>query len=398
MKRLTLTALILILTIPCLNAQKKEIAQARSYIKSGKNLDKAEQLMTDLLKKPENRQNEKIFLTAYQAVQAQYDELNQKLYLKQKYDTVSLFDNTRRMFLLLESFDSIDAKPNRKGVIKPKYRAKHSALLDSYRNNLYAGGNYFVRHGDYKKALTYYRLYFDCLRQPLFSDMKYSVKDKSVPSVAYWATYAGYKMKEPSATIEYAQIALTDSTNADKVLQYLTEAYQQSGDTVNYVKTLERGFCRYPLYPFFFARLIDYYNMNNRTDSVLSLTGRAMAINDTLTLFRFARSTAFLNAGLYDEAIAMADSIIAGNDSLADAYFNVATAYIDKAAALGNATSRKKHAQIIALYRKALPYMERYRALAPDMKEKWSPALYLLYLNLNMGKQFDEIDRLINGK
>ena len=49
-----------------------------------------------------------------------------------------------------------------------------------------------------------------------------------------------------------------------------------------------------------------------------------------------------------------------------------------------------------ALYRKALPYMEKYRALAPTEKRKWGPALYRIYLQLNMGKQFEEIDKIIS--
>ena len=39
--------------------------------------------------------------------------------------------------------------------------------------------------------------------------------------------------------------------------------------------------------------------------------------------------------------------------------------------------------------------MERYRELRPDEKEKWAAALYNIYLNLNMGKEFLEIDRLL---
>ena len=39
--------------------------------------------------------------------------------------------------------------------------------------------------------------------------------------------------------------------------------------------------------------------------------------------------------------------------------------------------------------------MEAYRKLAPADKERWAPALYRIYLHLNMGKQFDEIDRLL---
>ena len=71
-------------------AQKKELSQARSYIKSGKDLEKAEKLMTDLLKQDSaNQTNERIYLTWFEAVTKQYEAANEKLYLKQKYDTVS---------------------------------------------------------------------------------------------------------------------------------------------------------------------------------------------------------------------------------------------------------------------------------------------------------------------
>ncbi len=41
--------------------------------------------------------------------------------------------------------------------------------------------------------------------------------------------------------------------------------------------------------------------------------------------------------------------------------------------------------------------MERYRVLAPKEKDKWAPVLYRIYLNLNLGKQFDEIDHLLKN-
>ena len=80
-----------LLTATMLMAQKKEIAEAQTYLKSGKNLDKAEKLMTNLLKKESNRGNIKIYQTWYQSVAAQYEAANTKLYLRQKYDTAQFF-------------------------------------------------------------------------------------------------------------------------------------------------------------------------------------------------------------------------------------------------------------------------------------------------------------------
>ena len=35
--------------------------------------------------------------------------------------------------------------------------------------------------------------------------------------------------------------------------------------------------------------------------------------------------------------------------------------------------------------------------ILPDEKKKWAPVLYRIYLNLNLGRQFDEIDKLLNS-
>ena len=41
--------------------------------------------------------------------------------------------------------------------------------------------------------------------------------------------------------------------------------------------------------------------------------------------------------------------------------------------------------------------MERVRQLQPENKDRWAPLLYRIYLNLNMGKEFDEMDHILNG-
>ena len=38
--------------------------------------------------------------------------------------------------------------------------------------------------------------------------------------------------------------------------------------------------------------------------------------------------------------------------------------------------------------------METFRKLAPEQQTKWVPALYAIYLNLNMGREFEEIDKM----
>ena len=91
MKRVVVFLSVLTLFGLSVFSQRKQIDQARAYIKSGKDFDKAEKLMTDLLKDTANRQNIKIYDTWYDAVLNQYMAANEKLYLKQKYDTAAFY-------------------------------------------------------------------------------------------------------------------------------------------------------------------------------------------------------------------------------------------------------------------------------------------------------------------
>jgi len=386
--------LLLAMITPCLaTAQKKELSQARSYIKSGKDYDKAEKLMTGLLQKDSaNRDNMRVYLTWLEAVKGQYDQANERLYLKQNQDTAAFFALCRRMFTVAETLDSLDMRPDKKGRVAPEYRQKHAELLNNYRPNLFGGGTFHVRKGKYKEAFSYFESYIDCARQPLFAAYRYDSLDRRMPEAAYWATFSAYKQQDPVLTLRYRKLALSDSTKAQFTLQYIAEARRWLKDDELYTGTLEEGFRCFPLSPYFFPRLYDAYVQQGRTDKALNLCDSALALNDSSELYLFAKSTTLLSLERYDESVKVSEQLIAINDSLPEVYFNAGTAYLNIALKLN---PRKNKKQVNTIYQKARSYMERYRQLAPDEKQKWGPTLYRIYLNLNMGKQFDEIDKLL---
>lgn len=386
--------LLLLLITPCLaEAQKKELSQAQAYIKSGKDLDKAEKLMTDLLKKDAtNKDNKKIYLTWFEAVSKQYEQANERLYLKQKQDTAVFFALARRLFTVGETLDSVDMRPDKKGRIDPEYRQKHAERLNALRSNLYNGGIFFVRRSDWRQAQDYFETYIDCQRQPLFSGYDYLHTDTRMAEAAYWATYCGYRQHDAVVTLRHRELALQDSTKAPFTLMYVAEARRWLNDGELYLETLQKGFGRFPRFYYFFPRLMDEYNSRGRYDDALATTEAALAADSTNQLFLFAKSAALLSLQRYEEAAQLCDRLIVLNDTMAAAYLNAGTAYMNMALKLD---PRKDKKQLRATYQKARTYMERYRQLAPDDKDKWAPALYRIYLNLNMGKQFDEIDLLL---
>ena len=396
MKRITLLLCIICICLQ-INAQKKEISLAKDNIKKGTNLEQAESSMANLLKDSANRNNEKIWLTLYEAQKKQYEQGNEKLYLKQDYDTAKLFLSVKKMFQTLEGLDSVDAQTDKKGRVKLVYRKKHAAMLDVHRRNLYNGGAYFVNKQNFKEAYNFFDMYLNCSIQPLFTGYKYDETDKNMPSAAYWAVYCGYKLQDPKATLHYAYWALKDTVHYQYMLQYLAETYKMEKDTMRYVSVLEEGFKKYPRFPFFFPRLIEYYTKNEQYDAALSLCDKALQVNDSSNLFKFTKSSVLLSLKRYKECIDLCDSVIAKDSTILGAYLNAGLSYFNQAVEADKALKQtdKQKKEIIQLYKKALPYLEKYRKMVPDEKSLWWLPLYTIYLNLNMGKEFDEIDKLL---
>ena len=393
MKRIIILSLLLIILVPCLNAQRKEIGQARTFMKSGKNFDRAEKLMRDLLKDSANQENVKIHSILCDALRKQYEAGNMKMYLKQKVDTAQLFHLTRTMFMDFETLDSLDARPNKKGEVKPRYRDKNAQFLNTYRMNLFNGGVFFIRKQDYFTAYKMFDMYIDCARQPLFTSYSYP----NSPEAAYWTVFCGYKMQDADLALKYADMALEDTAHLEFTYEYLAEIYKKQDDRERYVQALRDGFFRYKDNKYFFTYLIDHYNAVQQSDSAMHIVDAALEHDANSELFLFAKSNLLLNTGKYDECIALCDTMIARNDSLADFYYNAGVAYMNQAFIIQrdqkmNAKTRKK---VSEKYNKAKDYIERYRLLAPDQKDKWAAALYNIYLQLNMGKQFEEIDKLL---
>ena len=376
-----------------MNAQRKEIGQARTFIKSGKNLDKAEKLMRDLLKDSVHKENMKVHAVLCEALRKQYLEANMKLYLKQKMDTTALFNLTRNMFLAHEALDSLDARPNKKGEVKLSYREKNAQFLNTYRRNLFNGGVFYVNKQQYENGLAMFESYIDCVRQPLFASYNYP----DSPEAAYWALFCCYKLQDTEKALKYADTALDDTAHLEFALEYLCEIYQQKNDMIRYEQTLRDGFYKFKDSKYFFTYLVDYYNSVHQSDSALGIVNEALEHNDSSELYLYAKSNILLNIGKYKECAELCDTLIARNKQFADAYYNAGLAYLNQALVMkrdlkNDAKSRK---QLNDLYRKSLPYMERYRVMAPDQKDKWATALYNIYLQLNMGKQFVEIDKLL---
>ena len=405
MTKRILTILILATLVLAASAQKKQINQARDYLKSGKDFDKAEKLMTDLLKDSVNKSNEKIWLLLIAAQKAQYEQGNEKLYLNEKYDTAQFFLSAQKLFNSMERFDSLEQQPDKSGRVRIKYRDKHAAYLDKIRINLYNAGVFYAKKKEFAKAYDYFDSYIDCARQPLFSRLQYAEKDAMMPIAACWSVFCGHSLGDADLTLKHHELAEKDDARLVYVLQYEAETYARTQQETDYLKTLKRGFELFPTYDYFFRKLMRNYWHQKDNDTAMQLVSTALAVDSTSMVFRFAENRTLLNLGRYDECIETGRRLLAQNDSIAEVYFTVGLAYynqaVNKEMTLKDKSSKERktiRADIRKLYQQGLPYLEKYRAMEPDQQNKWFTPLYNIYLNLNMGKEFDEIINIRNER
>ena len=393
-KRITITIGCILLSVVCV-AQRRQIGDARTILKSGKNLDKAEKLMTDLLKDSANLENPRIYDVWLEAVEKQYGQLNEQMYKKEVVDTAKLFNLTKRMFTIAERLDSLDMLPDKKGKVNLQYRKANSEKLMTYRPNLFFGGAYYVRKSEFDKAFDLFETYIDCSQQPLFEAQDLMNTDTRMGEAAYWASYSGYRMNDPVKTLRYIELARRDTAKLESTLLYAAEAWRMLNDETQYQTILWEGFRLNPHSSYFFPRLIDSYTARGNYEQGLAVANEALKSDSLNQLFLFAKSTMQLNLGQYADCLMTSEQLINMNCEMADAYYNAGTACLN---IILKMDSRNHKKQIKRMYQRALPYMEAYRRLAPQEKDRWAPALYRIYFNLNMGKQFDEIDKLLQNR
>lgn len=391
---------LLLMSPVAASAQKKEIQTAKDQVKAGKNLDQAAASMKKLLADSANRTNRKIWTIYFDAVRKQYEQGNEKLYLKQKYDTAQLFNYTRQLFEVAFQYDSVETAPDKKGRRDFEFRKGHSDYLAHIRSNLYNGGIWFLNKKKYPDAYKFFDCYIECASQPMFKQRNYGEKDKHLPTAAYYAVYSGYKMKDPKATLHHSYEALKDTVHYNYMLQYLAETYMLEKDTARYVASLKEGFKRVPTFPYFFPRLVEYYVVRNQLDSAMTVVNEALTVVPDSDVYLAAKSNLLLEQGKLQECIEVSKKVIEVNQKLGDPYYNAGICYFNLAVEQdkNSHNSRKVKEQVEENYKKALPYLVKYREMEPKEQGKWAFPLYTIYLNLNMGKEFDEIDKVMKQK
>ena len=415
MKKLTYMLLLLLCPLFCIpswaadkKAEKKPkevklatlFKNASTAIKNKGGQDAArDQLLAALAREDlRNRDRANIYYTAALLEQSLHRNENTKAYLKQKYDSAVFFSKVRDMYNQLRLCDSLDHVPGPNGKMHPRYCRKTHALRHKYRRNLLNGGKFFLTKKDYKTSYTFFDLYCsnECDEE----------NDPDYPQAVRWAAMCGFMVESPEKTLRYIDKAIgySDQQTAAILWEYKVRSYEKlNNDSLQY-QALVDGIQKYPTHDYFFVHLLDWYYVKRQFEEAQKLSDQLIQQNPTKAIYYYAKSKISLAENDYEHCIEYSDSTIHRQADFVDAYYNKGIAYLNLAiiqqeASCSDMTDPKCVAdreKTLFLYEKARPCMEKVRELQPDQQERWASPLYRIYLNLNQGDQFDELDRLLH--
>ena len=403
MKRV-LFSMVLLMAVSFAFAQEKNVKEAKSIAGEVKpDFAKAEQLINEALTNPETKDNAATWDVAGYIQKRINEKEMENAYLRKPYDTLKVYNSVLNMYNYYVKCDELAQIPNEKGKIKNKYRSANSKTILAERPNLINGGIQYFNLNKNEDALKYFAAYVDAATLPMMEKENLLEKDTILPQVAYYATLAADRVGDKDAVMKYAQYALKDKENGQFAMQLLTDAYKAKGDTAKWVEKLQEGIVKFPENQYFFANLVDYYRRYNQNDKAMQFADDMLAKDPNNKLYLYVKAYLYHNMKDYEKAIEFYKKTLDIDPAYAEACSNLGLVYLlqaqeyaDKAPAdINDPNYATAQAEIKKFYEAAKPYYEKARELKPDQKDLWLQGLYRVYYNLNMGPEFEEIEKMM---
>lgn len=324
---------------------------------------------------------------------------NEKAYLKQAYDTTSFFNSVKTIFDYgSKCKQSLYNISNTKE--KNKWQQKIEQKLAKYYINIGIGAKYFYRKKQYQNAIYYINYYLNAANNGLIEDVPQECLSE-YPYFAFLGMQCNYLIKQYNNVFTYKERAAKDTLHADIINEILARSSKAINDTTQYYRYLMQGLRLYPSNKYYYNNISKDLISQNRAAELNAMSDSLLRIRPQNKHYLYGKSLALIDLKKYEEAIDCAKQIISIDTTATESLFHIGFCYyklaeeIKRPSNLHSANQSKSVQSIKNYYRESLPYLEMYRKSQPNATQKWAPLLYQIYLQLNMGKQFEEISKIM---
>ena len=405
MKRLLLTVALCVAASSASFAQKKAVKEAQGIAKGDKaDFTEARALIKGALENPETKDDAQAWYVAGFIEDQQFSAERTKQILGQQPNEPVMYEALGAILPYFKKAYELDQLPNEKGKIKPKYSKDIKSILGADHVYFFNGGAYYFDQKDYKKAYDFFNQYLEISELPMFEGTQTAEKDSTFMTVQFYAAVAATQLQDSPIAIKALERAKSSDFRQNDVYQYLSYEYKQAGDSVNYVKTLEEGYAKFPNEEFFLMSLIDAYIQSSQNEKAISYLNTAIAQKPSDSQLYHALGIVY-ETGIKDyakaeetfkKALEVNPESVESMSALGRIYYNQA---VNKQGEANMINDSKKYQEELTiakdLFKQALPYFQKAHEMKPSESE-YMVALRGIYYNLNMGPELEAIEAEMN--
>lgn len=407
MKRVLLLSMALCVAASAAFAQKKAVSQAQSIAK-GNNADFAEArtLIKGALENAETKDDPKTWYVAGFVEDQQFSAERMKEMLGQQPNQSVMYTALLNVYPYLKKSYELDQAPDAKGKIKPKYTKDIKGIMTANHVYYVNGGAFYFDERDYKKAYDCFEQYLAVANDPMFAGEAIAVRDTMYQTVQYYSALAALQMNDHDLALAALERAKDNEYKQSEIYQYMHFEYEQLKDTVSMEKVLKEGMEKMPEDEYFLLHLINLYIYSNRNEEAIYYLEKAIAdkpnsaqLYDVLgSVYETGTKETEKAEQAYSKALEFDPEFVSALSNLGRVYYNQAiNIQADANMISDNKLYQEELAKAKDMFRKALPYFEKAYSLKPDQTE-YMIALRGIYYNLNMSKEFDEIEAKLGAE
>ena len=354
------------------------------------------------------------------------------------FDTIKFCTSIDKIITLYNESSKYNQMPDAKGRLKinPIVAQKTRYGIETQMLTMYSACGLFMNQmGRYKESAEYF---YKFVQLPKISPV-FTAEERDSVIKAHEKDYNGsyvnianlsYKAKDWASAIKYCNEALTmvnDSVNLHDLYYIKLAALGESKDSVSMQKTLLEAYQRTGQ-EVFFLQLMQMYMNSGKTNEAVDIANKAVAEdpNNKTSWYVKGYVELYLKKN-YQDAREAFEKALAIDPDYANALYLISVAYTDEIVnkvnsgkyvyigknrnivgrgkgAAAEAAYKKQKAiydkelnEVKSYYKKAQGYLEHLRDIAPNMVNKWAPALQTVYTNLGMKDKAKQMDNELDA-
>ncbi|MBR5804293.1 MAG: tetratricopeptide repeat protein [Bacteroidaceae bacterium] len=397
-------------------AYAKELKQAEKAVKEaqklaetpGGDLNQAQKLIDGAMKYPEITAQPDVWNVAGTIQKMHFENEQVKLYRQQTPDYDKMYNSLYNVYTNYFKCDEVEkVAVDKKGrPVKVKYNAPNKTFLLGNRGWLINGGvKYYNDDKDNEKALKYFSLYIESAQNPMIAKDSAIVNDTLIGQIAYYASLASMQLKDYESVMKFTPVVKEQPKYSNYGYEFTASAYREMGDTAKWIAELQEGVKKFPDSDYFVSNLLDYYNTTGKFDEALQFANDMVTKDPSDSFMQYVKGYLCQNLKRYDDAIAAYKAAIEARPDYAEAHSNLGLVYCtlardyqDQASTDVRSKKYKQDMEVVkGYYREAMPHYQKVRELKPDQQQMWLNGLYSIYYMLNMGKELEEIEKIMNS-